>query len=75
MFLPPYSPDLNPIELAFSAIKKRIKRWGSSIRDQMTVAMRDPEHVRKVQFLLHQVVFEVTPGDAEAWFRHCRYLS
>jgi len=27
-FLPPYSPDYNPIELAFSAIKAHIQRNG-----------------------------------------------
>jgi transposase len=27
IFLPPYSPDLNPIEQAFSAIKSYMKRF------------------------------------------------
>ncbi|KAL9936461.1 hypothetical protein V8E36_004529 [Tilletia maclaganii] len=27
LFLPPYSPDYNPIELAFSSIKKHLKRY------------------------------------------------
>ena len=75
VFLPPYSPDFNPIELAFSAIKTHVRRWGSYIRDQMTAAMRDPDHVWEVQSLLHKAVFEVTPNDAEAWFCHCRYIS
>lgn len=38
MFLPPYSPDLNPIEQAFSAIKAYLRRnWKDqslSILDQ-----------------------------------------
>ena len=73
MFLPPYSPDFNPIELAFSAIKARVRRWGSYIQDQMTAAMRDPDHVWEVQSLLHKTVFEVTPDEAAAWFHHYRY--
>jgi transposase len=27
MFLPPYSPDLNPIEQAFSVIKSYLRRY------------------------------------------------
>ena len=27
LFLPPYSPDFNPIELAFAYIKQWLKRW------------------------------------------------
>lgn len=29
LFLPPYSPDLNPIELAFSKLKAHLKRIGA----------------------------------------------
>ena len=75
VFLPPYSPDLNPIELAFSAIKACVRHWGSHIRDEMTAAMKDPKYCWEVQSLLHKTVFEVTPDDAAAWFHHCRYIS
>ena len=34
-FLPPYSPDLNPIEEAFSAIKAHIRREGEPFRAAM----------------------------------------
>lgn len=33
MFLPPYSPDYNPIELAFSSIKSFVKRNGTLRRE------------------------------------------
>jgi len=29
LFLPPYSPDLNPIEMAFSKLKARLRRIGA----------------------------------------------
>ena len=70
VFLPPYSPDFNPIELAFSAIKAHVRCWGSYMWDQMTAAMRDPDQVWEVQSLLHKTVFEVTPDDTAAWFHH-----
>jgi hypothetical protein len=35
-FLPPYSPDYNPIELAFSAMKYNLRRDGAYIRLAMT---------------------------------------
>ncbi|THU95222.1 hypothetical protein K435DRAFT_607813, partial [Dendrothele bispora CBS 962.96] len=28
LYLPPYSPQFQPIELAFSTIKSHLKRWG-----------------------------------------------
>ena len=35
-FLPPYSPDFNPIELAFSAMKYHLRRNGAYNRMAMT---------------------------------------
>jgi hypothetical protein len=35
LFLPPYSPDFNPIELAFSAIKAWMCHHGAWLRDSM----------------------------------------
>jgi transposase len=29
LFLPPYSPDLNPIEMAFSKLKAHLRRIGA----------------------------------------------
>lgn len=30
-FTPPYSPDLNPIEMAFSKLKAHLRRTGATI--------------------------------------------
>lgn len=67
MFLPPYSPDLNPIELAFSAIKSSIRRDGEMLRETMV----DDEEVFAM-FQRH--VTSVTPADARGWFGHCGYV-
>ena len=33
IYLPPYSPDLNPIETAFSSIKSWLKRYRSYVEE------------------------------------------
>lgn len=59
-YLPPYSPDHNPIELAWSKIKTFLRGIGARTR---------PKLFRSLQAALTQV----TTPDAEAWFRHCGY--
>lgn len=39
LFLPPYSPDLNPIEEAFSKIKDLLRRGGARTREALTEAV------------------------------------
>ena len=68
-FLPPYSPDYNPIELAFSAIKSHIKRNGEVIR----IASDNIDNL-DVFLLLHEAVWSVTPLDAKGWFYYCGYM-
>ena len=60
LFLPPYSPDLNPIELAFAKLKQ---------------LMRSAGH-RTMQALwsdVQRMLDAVTPGDAAGFLRHCGY--
>ena len=39
LFLPPYSPDLNPIEMAFLMLKTYLRRIGARIFDQVIEAI------------------------------------
>ncbi len=60
VFLPPYSPDLNPIEMVFSKIKQLLRSLGCRTRDALWNAMQS-------------VLEKVTPADAANCFRHCGY--
>jgi len=41
LFLPPYSPDLNPIEMAFSKLKAHLRRIGARTFTDMFNAIAD----------------------------------
>jgi transposase len=60
VFLPPYSPDLNPIEMVFSKIKQLLRSMGLRTRDALWNSM-------------HGVLQRVTSTDAANCFRHCGY--
>jgi hypothetical protein len=68
-FLPPYSPDLNPIELAFSAMKYRLRRNGDYVRMVMT-EMSDEE----IYITLLKALYLITSEDAYGWYKHCGYV-
>lgn len=68
IFLPPYSPDFNPIELAFSAIKAWIRRNGGLVRRVMTDEDDIATYLR-----LNEAVWSVTEEDAQGWFAKCGY--
>ena len=59
-FLPPYSPDLNPIELIFAKIKQQLRSLACRTRDVLWQAMQS-------------VLDHVTASDAANCFRHCGY--
>ena len=59
-FLPPYSPDLNPIEMVFSKIKQLLRSLACRTREALWSAMQS-------------VLDAVTPSDAANCFRHCGY--
>jgi transposase len=59
-YLPPYSPDLNPIEMVFSKIKQRLR----------TLALRTQE---ALWGSMQHVLDAVTPADASNCFRHAGY--
>jgi transposase len=60
VFLPPYSPDLNPIEMVFAKIKHLLR----------SLACRTQEALWNV---MQSVLNRITPGDAANCFRHCGY--
>ena len=60
VFLPPYSPDLNPIEMIFSKIKQRLRSLACRTRESLWEAMQG-------------VLDQVTASDAVNCFRHCGY--
>ncbi len=62
VFLPPYSPDLNPIEEAFSKVKGMVRKAGARTR-------------RTLDEAVGEALSSVTPEDAAGWFRHCGYRS
>ncbi len=60
VFLPPYSPDLNPIEMVFSKIKQKLR----------TLACRTQAVLWRS---MQSVLDTITPADASNCFRHCGY--
>jgi transposase len=68
-FLPPYSPDYNPIELAFSAMKYHLRRNGEYIR----MAMNEMS-MTEVTCVLLEALYQISPSDVFGWFRHCNYV-
>jgi len=60
LFLPSYSPDLNPIEEAFSKIKGILRKVGARTREALIEAIA-------------QALSAITPVDAAGWFAHCGY--
>jgi len=61
-YLPPYSPDLNPIEQAFAKLKALLRKAG-----ERTVA--------GLWDFLGQSLDAFTPGECLNYFRHCGYTA
>lgn len=59
-FLPPYSPDLNPIEMIFAKVKQLLRSLACRTRQAPWQAMQS-------------VLDRVTAADAENCYRHCGY--
>jgi transposase len=60
LFLPPYSPGLNPIEEAFSNMKSLLRRIGARTHEALVEAMG-------------RAICTVTTRDALGFFEHCGY--
>lgn len=60
IYLPPYSPDLNPIEPAWSKVKSRLR----------AISART---IRDLRGAVHSAISSVTQRDLRNWFKHCGY--
>jgi len=59
VFLPPYSPDLSPIELCWSKLKQCLR----------SAKARTPEALD--QALTQIIIKKISEADAISWFAHC----
>ncbi len=62
LYLPPYSPDLNPIERAFSKVKGLLRKAEARTREALIEAMG-------------RALEAVTARDARGFFGHCGYRT
>ncbi len=60
VYLPPYSPELNPIELAWSKLKGFLRTTKARTVPALNEAIRIGMKI-------------ITPQDATNWIRHCGY--
>jgi transposase len=59
-YLPPYSPDLNPLELGWSKLTTALRQRKARTR-------------RTLERALAAFLPTLSPAHARAWFRHCGY--
>jgi transposase len=60
LFLPAYSPDFNPIELAWRKVKARLREAGARTQDRLLS-------------VIDEAVQSVTITDAQTFYAHCGY--
>ena len=60
LYLPPYSPDLNPIELAFSKLKKMLRDGAERTTDKLTK-------------LCGKILEFFPEKECRGYFKHCGY--
>lgn len=60
IYLPPYSSDFNPIELAWSKVKTNLRRLKARTFPDLIEALK-------------QALRAITPQDIRGWFTHCGY--
>ena len=56
LYLPPYSPDLNPIEKAWAKLKQLLRDTKARTKDALDQA-------------ISEALPQITPDNAQAWFR------
>ena len=70
LFLPAYSPDLNPIKEAFSCVKS----W---LRSNHTYVLRETEgrDCNPYALIWEAVYTTITPEKIYGWYWHSEYIS
>jgi transposase len=58
LYLPPYSPDLNPIEKAWAKLKQLLRAAKARTKESLELAIADALKL-------------ISPDNAQAWFRLC----
>ena len=62
LYLPPYSPDLNPIEKCWSKIKLLLRSLKARTAEALQAAMTT-------------ALAAISPDNARAWFNYCGYTK
>ena len=62
MFLPPYSPDYNPIELAFADVKRYLKQHEGAL-----------DAFPDLSVLVKSAFQSISTEKCQAWISHCKY--
>lgn len=62
LFLPPYSPDLNPIEMVFAKLKTLLRKANARSFEQIHAAIA-------------RLLKTITPHDCRNFFAHAGYAS
>lgn len=62
IYLPPYSPDFNPIEPCWSKLKAILKKLGAKSRDGLDAAIATGLNA-------------ISTSDCLGWFAHCGYAT
>jgi hypothetical protein len=66
MYLLPYSPDLNPIELVFSSIKAFLRANRDHLNNNQAGSVYD---------VVWQAVHSISAESARGWYKHCGYIQ
>ena len=60
MYLPAYSPDLNPLEMMWSKVKAILRKVKERTEETLIAA-------------INEAMKEITPEDCQGWFRKAGY--
>jgi len=69
VYLPPYSPDLNPLEESFSFVKSWIRRHGLEFRQIVELGDKGEPFL-----FLYNALEQVKASHAKGWFHNSGYL-